>query len=280
MGSNPKAPAWRSLTTASSASDHAAQTRRTTKLSLDAWPELPNKYSLKQTSSETVSRKTHPPEGRSPNRSMDKVSSRSAENSPRGPSSEVIHPRHNCAIPARNELKASLSLESSTMPSKHAASKSSLSAPSDFKLQKGSRMPPIRTHGFVQFQFHNVTALQAALKEDPQSNLAYIQSLIKENGELKTKVAFMSDRLDYERKHLEKTIQGYEELQCIGKAKQYILWQFIQRLTAGDNDSRTSRSEPVTCIEAIDEENSKLQREQSGENMKLDPNAVCFLSIA
>ena len=112
-----------------------------------------------------------------------------------------------------------------------------------------------------------------AVKEDSQSTFTYVQSLIDNNLELKGKVAFMSEQLDYERKHLKKTIQDYEKLHEIGKAKQCILWQYIQRLAAGEDGPQTPPSQSATGTEVNYEERTP-QNEPNGANLRLDPNAV------
>ena len=138
-------------------------------------------------------------------------------------------------------------------------------------------MPPKTKMGATPSRFLDVASLQTAMKEDPQSTLYCIHALIRENAELAAKLAFVSERSDYDEWYINKTVRDYEQLQSIGTAKQYILWQYIQRLTAVENSPRTSTSDPITCIEVGDEEGFGLQRIHSGQSTRLDPNAVCFL---
>ena len=166
-------------------------------------------------------------------------------------------------------------MDSLTTRPKHAASKSILSMPSSSQLQMESKITPGSKIGFNPSQIYDVNILHMAVKEDSQSTFTYIQSLVKDNIELKNKVAVINEQLDHERKHLMGTIHDYEKLHAIGVAKQHILWQFIQRLTASGDGSQTPPSEPAIYIPAMDEA-PRSQQEPNGGNMKLDPNAVGY----
>lgn len=279
----PKTSVWKSLATGSNKSSQKSQTQRETNLPLDVWPELPGSGSLKLPSSESASRKNLPAESSIPERSEDKGEPQSTGGSPtpraKPTYSAPLRPRSDSALSQGNDRGDHLSLESQTSQSIHAAFKPSLSAPSSNHGRVAAQMPPPpkAKMGGTPSRFVNVTSLKMAVKEDPQSTLYCIQSLITENAELKTKLAFASERSVYDKWYINQTVRDYEELQSIGKAKQYILWQYIQRLTAGENSPRTSISEPVTCIEVGYEEGLSLQRVHSGQSTRLDPNAVCFL---
>jgi hypothetical protein len=116
------------------------------------------------------------------------------------------------------------------------------------------------------------------MRDDAEATLAYIQSLLIENEELKCKLDATNEQLEFEKVHLEKTVEVYEELQSIARAKEYVLMQQIQRLNVSENSPKSPLSEPITCIEVGDEEGSSLlQGGPSGESPKLDPNAVSLL---
>jgi hypothetical protein len=119
---------------------------------------------------------------------------------------------------------------------------------------------------------------QTAMRDDAEATLAYMQSLLIENEELKCKLDATNEQLEFEKVHLEKTVEVYEELQSIARAKEYVLMQQIQRLNVSENSPKSPLSEPITCIEVGEEEGSSLlQGGPSGESPKLDPNAVSLL---
>lgn len=120
-------------------------------------------------------------------------------------------------------------------------------------------------------------SLQVTTRDDPESTLNYIQSLLIKNEELKSKLDTANEQLKSERSHLQKTIQVYEQLQSVAKAKEYVLLQQIQRLNVGESSPKSSLSEPITCIQVVEAEGSSLQGASSGQSLKLDPNAVRLL---
>lgn len=253
---------------------------------MDTWPELPSKGSPKLTSSTLAPRETPPARSCTPKPYMDEETPLSAESSPtpraRPTYSEVLHPRPVRPIFPRNEPKAVHPLESPIPRPKLAPPKPCLPLlPVDQTRNpnpyEGNMPHTSRTTVTEPVPFNNVTALLASIRQDPQATFAYIQSLVRENDELKHEVHSMTKKLDFEREYLKTTVEDYEKLQSIGRSKQCILWTYIQRITTGGTGTNTSSvSEPATCIYDPQEESSMPQIEQGMDNMRLDPNAVCL----
>ena len=267
------------MAASSSASSQIAQARPEGNLGREAWPELPTTNSLKSSSSISVPHKTLPAEFLTPKRSTEKTTPLSKESSlapqPRPTYSELLFPNAGQRHSESNGVKSFLLLDSSITQSKNRTSKSNLSMPSARQIWRESKNTSDNKICYSPSQIFDANSLQRAVNEDSQSTFTYIQSLIKDNFELKNKVAFMIEQLEHKSNNHKKTIHDYEKLHAIGKAKQHILWQFIRRLTAGEDDAQTTPSHPAISIAAVDRE-PRSQQEPNWGNIRLDPNAVSY----
>lgn len=267
------------MAVSSSASSQIAQTRPEGNLGREAWLELPTTGSLMSSSSMSVLHKTLPAEFRTPKRSTEKTTPLSKESSlvpqHRPAYSELLYPNASQRHSERNCVKSFLLLDSSITQSKNRTSKSNLSMPSARQIWRESQNTSDSKICYSHSQIFDANSLQRAVNEDSQSTFTYIHSLIKDNFELKSKVAFMTEQLEHETNNLKKTIHDYEKLHAIGKAKQHILWQFIRRLTAGEDGAQTPPSHLAISIAAVDME-PRSQQEPNWGNIRLDPNAVSY----
>jgi hypothetical protein len=281
MESRPKASAWNRPATSSNSPGQKVEARQETGLPLNVWPELPSSSSLEQSPSAAVSRNNTEAEYSTPSKSVDRGVPQKYGGSPnpraRQPSSENRPPRGEGVFTRGNGFKNAHPLEPPISQHKKAASRSDTPASSS-QSRASSLQQQIAILRRLPSRFYDLASLQTAMRDDAEATLAYIQSLLIENEELKCKLDATNEQLEFEKVHLEKTVEVYEELQSIARAKEYVLMQQIQRLNVSENSTKSPLSEPITCIEVGDEEGSSLlQGGPSGESPKLDPNAVSLL---
>lgn len=251
-------------------------------LSLDAWPELPTSGSAKASSTKSTSRKAPEVGFQTPKKSPAlETESSTGDGSPtpraRQTYSNVLHPRPNRSHSQSHDIKALLLLDSPTIQSKRSAPKPADSSPPKAQSKAKHKMPPGNQTSQQNSQPADLSALVSDLQSNQHSAFSYLYSIIQENDYLKRTVEVMAQQLELEREHLANTIRAYESLDAIGKAKQVVLFKRINQLNNGEDDSPSSVSEPVTCVE-VTAENEGLAG-SSRDNGRLDPNAVCYPNL-
>lgn len=281
MESRPKAPAWNRPATSSNSPRQGVGARQETGLPLVVWPELPISSPLKQSPSAAVSRNNTEAGNSTPSKSVDRAAAQKYGGSPnpraKQPSSENRPPRGEAVFTRGNDFNNAHPLEPPISQHQQTAARSNLPA-SSRQNRATSFQQQIANLRRLPSRFYDLASLQAAMRDDAEATLAYIQSLLIENEELKCKIDAANEQLEFEKVHLKKTVEVYEELQSIARAKEYVLMQQIQRLNVSENSPKSPLSEPVTCVEVGEEEDlSLLQGGPSEESPKLDPSAVSLL---